>query len=142
MRDTLIRNARDRPGPMTPETDLPAGAGGTPLPGMPPFAMTGHADLVGRTAESFALSSFLELALTRGDGLLVTGEAGVGKTALLEAALRHPAASSATVLRAAGVEFEAEVGFAGLNQLLLPLIDDLEELAPPHRDALCVALGL
>jgi DNA-binding CsgD family transcriptional regulator len=113
---------------------------------MPPSVVTGHvtrhADLVGRTAESAALSSFLELALTRGDGLLVTGEAGVGKTALLEEVLRHPAASSALILRAAGVEFEAEVSFAGLNQLLLPLIDDLEGLPPPHRDALCVALGL
>jgi len=112
------------------------------LPGMPPFTVTGRADLVGRTAESLALSSFLERALTHGGGLLVTGDAGVGKTALLEEALRSPATSTALVLRAAGVEFEAEVSFAGLNQLLLPLIGDFDGLSPPHRDALCVALGL
>ena len=112
------------------------------MPGTPPLVATGQADLVGRSAESVAVSSFLEMALTRGHGLLVTGEAGVGKTALLEEALRHPAASSALVLRAAGVEFEAEVSFAGLNQLLLPLIGDLEALPPSHSDALSVALGL
>ena len=46
------------------------------------------------------------------------------------------------MIRAAGAEFEAEVGFSGLNQLLLPLLEDLGRLAGPLRDALSVALGL
>jgi DNA-binding CsgD family transcriptional regulator len=98
--------------------------------------------LVGRSAESAVLAAFLERALDTGAALLVTGEPGVGKTALLETVVGDAAASGATVLRAAGVEFEAEVGFAGLNQLLLPLLDHLEALPEPHRDALLVALGL
>ena len=100
------------------------------------------AGLVGRSAETSVLAAFLDRALGTGAVLLVTGEPGVGKTVLLETAARDAAAAGATVVRAAGVEFEAEVGFAGLNQLLLPLLGDLETLPEPHREALVVALGL
>ncbi len=103
---------------------------------------TADAGLIGRSAESSTLASFLDRALGTGDALLVTGEAGVGKTLLLDRAASDAAAAGATVLQAAGVEFEAEVSFAGLNQLLLPLLDDLEPLPAPHRQALAVALGL
>jgi predicted ATPase len=100
------------------------------------------AGLVGRSAETSVLAAFLDRALGTGAVLLVTGEPGVGKTVLLETAARDAAAAGATVVQAAGVEFEAEVGFAGLNQLLLPLLGDLETLPEPHREALVVALGL
>ena len=98
--------------------------------------------LVDRVGESKALRSFLGRALDGGATLLLTGEAGVGKSALLDATARTARAAGATVVRSAGVEFEAEVGFAGLNQLLLPLLDHLPSLPAAHRDALAVALGL
>ncbi|MGY1644554.1 AAA family ATPase [Geodermatophilus sp. SYSU D00703] len=112
------------------------------MPDVSPSDRTEGAELFGRSAESAVLRSFVERALTRDDVLLMTGEPGVGKSVLLETAARHAEASGATVLRAAGVEFEAEVGFAGLHQLLLPLLDDVDALAGPHRRALDVALGL
>ena len=102
----------------------------------------GGAGLFGRSAESTALAAFLDRALADGAALLVTGEPGVGKTVLLEEVAARAEDSAATVLRAAGVEFEAEVGFAGLHQLLLPLVGDLATLPEPHREALCVALAL
>lgn len=100
------------------------------------------ADLVGRTAELTVVSSFLALARADGDALLLTGEPGVGKTALLEQASRTATADGARVLRAAGVEFEADVSFAALNQLLIPLHDEMPGLPRLHRDALLGSLGL
>jgi DNA-binding CsgD family transcriptional regulator/tetratricopeptide (TPR) repeat protein len=50
-------------------------------------------------------------------------------------------AAGAQVLRAAGVEFEADMSFAGLHQVLLPLYEEFVRLSPPHREALNVALG-
>src|SRR5262249_44339096 len=78
----------------------------------------------------------------RGDALLLVGDAGVGKTALLEVAARRANSVGVGVSRAAGAEFEAEVSFAALHQVLLPLLDGLAELRPSYRDALSVALGL
>jgi DNA-binding CsgD family transcriptional regulator len=99
------------------------------------------ARLVGRSTECAAVVAFVERAARDGDVLLVTGDPGVGKTALVEAALRNAEASGAVVLAARGVQFEAGVGFAGLHQLLLPLLPALDELDEPHRRALDVALG-
>ncbi len=98
--------------------------------------------LIGRADEAAALQTFLQRNQRHGVSLLLTGEAGVGKSALLDAAEQQAAASGATVLRAAGVEFEAEVSFAALNQLLLPLLGNLEALPAAHRNGLLVALGL
>jgi len=70
------------------------------------------------------------------------GDAGVGKTVLLDAVAAHVAATGTRVLRARGAEFEAEVSFAGLNQLLCPLFDELPRLSGAYRRALSVALGL
>jgi DNA-binding CsgD family transcriptional regulator len=72
--------------------------------------------------------------------LVVRGEAGVGKTALLEYVAAR--ATGAQVLRAAGVESEIELPFAGLHQLCAPLLDGLERLPAPQRDALATAFGL
>ena len=77
-----------------------------------------------------------------GEGLLVTGEPGVGKSALLDAAAEAASAAGARILRATGVEFEASVSFSALNQLLIPLSGKIERLAQAHRDALSIALGL
>ncbi|MGY1603973.1 AAA family ATPase [Geodermatophilus sp. SYSU D00815] len=98
--------------------------------------------LIGRSAEQAVLTAFLGSVSDAGAALLVTGEPGVGKSALLDATAQEAAASGATVLRAQGVDFEAEIGFAGLHQLLLPLLDEVEALQEPHREALTVPLGL
>ncbi|MGK5739376.1 helix-turn-helix transcriptional regulator [Micromonospora sp. URMC 103] len=99
------------------------------------------ASLVGRTDELLSARRFLQQAAVNGGALLISGEAGVGKTALLDAIAESAAETRTLVLRAAGVEFEADVSYSGLNQLLFPLYEAFGELAPVHREALQVALG-
>ncbi len=112
------------------------------MPNVLTSTSSGSSPLIGRAVESAALRTFLERTQQHGAVLLLTGHPGVGKSALLDAAAQEAVAWGATVLRAAGVEFEAEVSFAALNQLLLPLLGDLEALPAVHRDGLLVALGL
>jgi DNA-binding CsgD family transcriptional regulator len=76
----------------------------------------------------------------RGGTLVLEGDAGVGKTALLEYAVAS--ASGLTVLRAAGVESERELAFAALHQLCAPLLDRLDRLPGPQRDALATTFGM
>jgi DNA-binding CsgD family transcriptional regulator len=98
--------------------------------------------LVGRSSELAVISAFVERTRTGGEALLVFGEPGAGKTALLDAAADVAAEVGTLVLRAAGVEFEADLGFAGLHQVLLPLFGEFRRLSTAHRHALNVALGL
>ena len=72
--------------------------------------------------------------------LVVSGDAGVGKTALLESAIGF--ASGFRVVRAVGVESEMELAFAALQQLCAPMLDRLDRLPGPQQDALRVAFGL
>jgi DNA-binding CsgD family transcriptional regulator len=72
--------------------------------------------------------------------LVVRGEPGVGKTALLEYLVEQ--ASGCRLVRAAGVQSEMELAFAGLHQLCVPLLDRLERLPAPQSDALQTAFGL
>jgi DNA-binding CsgD family transcriptional regulator len=72
--------------------------------------------------------------------LVMTGEPGVGKTALLESAVGS--ASAFRVMRAVGVESEMELAFAALQLLCAPMLDRLERLPGPQQDALRVAFGL
>jgi DNA-binding CsgD family transcriptional regulator len=72
--------------------------------------------------------------------LVVRGEAGVGKTALLD--YLDERASGCRVVRAAGVESEMEIAFAGLHQLCAPMLGSLARLPGPQRDALSTAFGL
>src|SRR3954447_11125874 len=72
--------------------------------------------------------------------LMLRGEAGIGKTALLEYLVGS--ASDLTVLRAVGVESEMELPYAGLHQLCASLLDRLDRLPAPQREALEVAFGL
>jgi DNA-binding CsgD family transcriptional regulator len=97
--------------------------------------------LVGRADELAVIHGFLERAACDGETLHLVGEPGVGKTALLEVAADRAAALGSRVLRCAGVEFEAEIPFAGLHQTLLPLHREFVNLASAHRDALNVVLG-
>jgi AAA ATPase domain len=71
---------------------------------------------------------------------VLRGESGVGKTALLEYVAER--ASGCCVARAAGVQSEMELAFAGLQQLCAPLVERLDGLPDPQRDALRVAFGL
>ena len=109
---------------------------------MTPTAPGETAGLVGRGAEIDVLQSFIERAGLSGEALVLVGDAGVGKTALLDVAARRAISLGVSVVRAAGGEFEAEISFSALHQLLLPLLDGIEELRPLYRDALSVALGL
>jgi hypothetical protein len=72
--------------------------------------------------------------------LVLRGEAGVGKTVLLEYLLGR--ASGCRIARVAGVESEMELAFAGLHQLCAAFLDRLERLPSPQRDALGTAFGV
>jgi DNA-binding CsgD family transcriptional regulator len=97
--------------------------------------------LLGRLPERAALSGLLEAARAGRSGVLVMrGEPGVGKTALLEYAVES--AAGLRVARVAGVESEMELAFAALQQLCAPMLDKLERLPDPQREALGVAFGL
>jgi len=95
--------------------------------------------LVGRDGELSAIAGMLRGA--GGRGLLLAGEPGAGKSALLHAAADLAARDGRTVLRAAGVPAEAGVPYAGLHQLLYPLAGALEVLAPRPREVLRAAFG-
>src|SRR4051794_18795504 len=97
--------------------------------------------LRGRRRESAVLEGLLDGARAgRSGALLVRGDAGVGKTALLEYVIAS--AAGLGVVRAVGVESERELAFAALHQLCVPILDRLERLPGPQRDALQVTFGL
>ncbi|GAB3442654.1 LuxR family transcriptional regulator [Phycicoccus ginsengisoli] len=97
--------------------------------------------LVGRESELLVLERLLAGARVGDSGVLVvSGEPGIGKTALLEHARRHT--EGMRVLTARGVEAEHEVAFGGLSQLLTPLLHLLPDLPAPQAEALGVALAL
>jgi DNA-binding CsgD family transcriptional regulator len=96
---------------------------------------------VGRTSEREVLDGLL--TRVRGgesEVLVIRGEAGIGKTALLRYAARQ--ASGFRVAEVTGVEAEMELPFAGTYQLCAAMLDRLQALPTPQRDALSVALGL
>ena len=99
------------------------------------------AQLRGRRAELRMLDGLVE-AVRAGESraLVVRGEPGVGKTALLDHLARR--ASGCRVVRAAGVQSEMELAFAGLHQLCAPMLDHLEAIPVPQRAAVRVAFGL
>lgn len=97
--------------------------------------------LASRSAECARLERLLAAARAGQSAVLVLrGEPGIGKTALLQYAAGR--AERCRVVRAVGVESEMELPFAGLHQLCAPLLGNLERLPPPQRDALETALGL
>jgi DNA-binding CsgD family transcriptional regulator len=129
---------------MTGTIELAPGAAGLavdswawPLTGALPGALAGA--LVGRDTELAVIGEFLRRA--GGRALILTGEPGVGKTALLDAAAEQSASAGIAVLRASGVESETGVPFAGLHQIFAPLAEEFGGLSGPHRAALTVALG-
>ncbi|MBV8987653.1 MAG: AAA family ATPase, partial [Solirubrobacterales bacterium] len=99
------------------------------------------AGLRGRASECAVLDGVLG-SIRGGESrsLVLRGEAGIGKTALLEYLVKS--AADLTVMRAMGVESEMELAFAGLHQLCAPLLDRLPSLPAPQRDALEIVFGL
>jgi DNA-binding CsgD family transcriptional regulator len=97
--------------------------------------------LVGRDRECAAIDELLESALAGESGsLVVRGEPGIGKSALLDYAAER--ADRMDVLRTAGIEAEADLAFAGLYGLLRPILGGLSELPEIQANALAGALGL
>jgi DNA-binding CsgD family transcriptional regulator len=97
--------------------------------------------LRGRRSESKALDQLLVDARNDHSGVvLVRGEAGVGKTALLDYLAER--ADGFRVARAVGIESEMELAYAGLHQLAAPMLDGLTDLPAPQRDALSTAFGI
>src|SRR3954451_17864020 len=99
-----------------------------------------HASLRGRAPECELLDAFVsDIREGESRSLMLRGEAGIGKTALLEYLVES--AADVTVARAVGVESEMELAFASLHQLCAPLLDRRDRLPGPQRHALDVVFG-
>ena len=97
--------------------------------------------LLGRRSECDRLSNLVAAAKAgRSQVLVLRGQAGIGKTALLDFLMER--ATGCRVARAAGVESEMELAFSGLHQLCSPYLDRLNKLPAPQEDALATAFGL
>lgn len=97
--------------------------------------------LLGRRSECKVVDELLQAARSGRSGTLVLrGEAGVGKTALVQYAI--DSAADLRVVRAAGTESEMELAFAALHQLCAPVLGSLERLPDPQREALRATFGL
>src|SRR5262245_28605785 len=105
------------------------------------FRSVAGSRLLGRSKDCGVLDRLLDGARAGHSGVLVLrGEPGVGKTALLD--YLAGSATGCRVVRAAGAESEVELAFAGLHQLCAPLLTRVEHLPTPQRDALNTAFGL
>src|SRR5256885_11396401 len=105
------------------------------------MATAQSAGLLGRRSECEALDRVVATVRAGESAVLVIrGEAGVGKSALLAYLIEQ--ASGCRIARAVGVESEMELPFAGLHQLCAPMLDRVEHLPAPQRDALATAFGL
>lgn len=98
--------------------------------------------LLGREPETAALDGLLDGLEDRGGSMVICGEAGVGKSALLDEARARAVERGMTVLRTTGAPSESQMAFAGLHQLLRPRLERVDELPTPHAAALLAAFGL
>ena len=97
--------------------------------------------LRGRRNECAALATLLQrIRMGESSVLVLRGEAGIGKTALLEFAAGE--ATGCRVARAVGIQAEMELAFAGLHHLCAPMLDGMRTLPAPQQEALAVAFGL
>ena len=99
-------------------------------------------ELIGRDSEIAAVELLLAGIGDGGGSLLVLGDPGIGKSALAEVAGRSAAGRGMRVLACAGVPGEAHLSFAGLHQLLRPVLAEVGGLPRGQRDALHTALGV
>ena len=98
--------------------------------------------LVGRDDELARLRELVDPQRLTGEGLVLLGDAGMGKSTLLEAAADAGRSAGWTVLFSRGGRSENELAFAGLHQLVHHVLDRDDQLAPSQRSALRTALGL
>jgi hypothetical protein len=98
--------------------------------------------LLGRELEKKQLAELIDGVRHRGGALVVRGDAGIGKSALLAEVGALTATSRMRVLTTIGAESEEHLPYAGLHQLLHPVRSGIDALPAPQRDALRVALGL
>jgi DNA-binding CsgD family transcriptional regulator len=98
--------------------------------------------LFGRDRELARLYALVDRIEEQGSALVVRGEAGIGKSALLAAARERALDRGVTVVSTTGALSEARLAFAGLHQLLLPLLGGLDLLPDPQRRALEAAFGI
>jgi predicted ATPase len=98
--------------------------------------------LVGRERELSALSNRVDGTSQRGGALVIRGEAGVGKSSLLEATAADASEKGLRILEAMAVQSEARISFAGLHQVLHPILKGMDELPAPQRAALRSAFGM
>jgi hypothetical protein len=99
-------------------------------------------ELVGRAAEIAAIGLLLDGAAQQGGVLVVRGDAGIGKSALLDRAREMAGGHGFKVLAATGVESEAILPYAGLHQLVHPMLDGVPQLPTQLRGALLAAFGM
>jgi DNA-binding CsgD family transcriptional regulator len=97
--------------------------------------------LFGREAEVAMLDQLVARIPERGGALVVRGDPGIGKTAMLAAASAAASSKGVSVLRTAGAQSETGLPFAGLHQLLRPVLPRLDQLPGPQHDALSAAFG-
>src|SRR5437899_3196988 len=98
--------------------------------------------ILGRDRELEVVAGLVESATAGGGALLIRGDAGIGKSALVERAVVLARDAGMRVLRTTGARTEANLPFAGLHQLLRPILGGLESLPKPQHAALGVAFGL
>jgi hypothetical protein len=99
-------------------------------------------ELIGRKDEVVRIASVVDRIRNRGGALVIRGEPGIGKSALLDRARDHAGSLGARKLESVGVESESELAFAGLHQLLGPVSSRIEGLPDPQRQALDAAFGV
>jgi DNA-binding CsgD family transcriptional regulator len=98
--------------------------------------------LIGRDEERARLAGLLRAAsIRRGGALIVSGDPGIGKSALLDEAAIAAASERMRVLRTAGVQSETRMPFAGLHQLLRPILASAELLPAPQHEAIQTVFG-
>jgi DNA-binding CsgD family transcriptional regulator/tetratricopeptide (TPR) repeat protein len=98
-------------------------------------------ELIGREAELRLLAGLIREAPRRGNAVVLLGDPGIGKTSLLRAAATRARENGFTILEAAGVETEALLPYAGLHQLMRPVLSNTGGLPTPLRRALMTAFG-
>jgi predicted ATPase len=98
--------------------------------------------LIGRDRELATLYALVDGIEEQGGAVVVRGEAGIGKSALLAAAEERARDRGVGVVSTTGALSEAQLAFAGLHQLLAPLLGGLDQLPDPQRRALEAAFGL
>jgi DNA-binding CsgD family transcriptional regulator len=104
--------------------------------------MPASISLFGRESEMQVLTGLLDKVHDQGGSLVISGEPGIGKSALLSAVGARARERGMLVLMTTGVQSEAQLPFAGVHQLLQPALGQVGMLAEPQRDAILAAFGL